>query len=242
MGDKETKSIRQRIFFTFFGTYSLPRDIVVITPISKIFSILENSFPIEEKTKGWWERLVLKINSSSVTLLKIPSGTNYIQNCLDSLDSKMIKGLIFLGYCTSFAKEITPGKFVIPTSSVFRKKEIKPFLSKKFLSPKIKKHKIALCHRLLLVNRGKNLKKTQLGDMETYFLYKFSNLKKIPALALLLVTDNPEFYPIYNLSYSQKKKIKSSLGKLPKILRQWIHKFNRLSYIKNKWIKNQKRK
>jgi nucleoside phosphorylase len=231
MGDKKTKSIRQKIFFTFFGTYSLPRDILVITPISKIFSILANSFPIEEKTKGWWERAVLKIDSSLVTLLKIPSGTNYIQDCLDSLDSKMIKGLIFLGYCTSFAKEITPGKFVIPTSSIFRKKEIKPFLPKKFLSSKIKKYKIALCHRLLLVSLGKNLKKTQLGDMETYFLYKFSNLKKIPTLALLLVTDSPDFYPIYDLSHFHQKKIKSALRKLPKILRQWIHKFNKLNNI-----------
>jgi nucleoside phosphorylase len=232
MDDKKIKSIRQKIFFTFFGTYSLPKNIVVITPISKIFSILEKSFPMEEKTKGWWERRVLKINSFSVTLLKIPSGTNYIQDCLDVLDPKMIKGLIFLGYCSSFAKEITPGKFVIPTSSVFKKKEIEPFLPKEISFSKSKRYKIALCHRLLLVNRGKKTKKIQLGDMETYFLYKFSNLKKIPTLALLLVTDSPEFYPIYHLSHSQQKKIKSALKKLPKILRQWIHKFNRLSYIK----------
>jgi nucleoside phosphorylase len=232
MGDKKTKFIHQKIFFTFFGTYSLPRDILVITPISKIFSILENSFPIEEKTKGWWERAVLKINSSLVTLLKIPSGTNYIRDCLGVLDPKIIKGVIFLGYCTSFAKEITPGKFVIPTSSIFKKKEIKPFLPEEILLPKSKKYKIALCHRLLLANRRRKTKKIQLGDMETYFLYKFSNLKKIPALALLIVTDTPEFYPIYDLSHSQQKKIKLALKKLPRVLSQWIHKFNRLSYIK----------
>jgi len=228
MTDKKKNSIRQKIFFTFFGTYLLPENIVVITPIRKIFFLLKKSFPIQEKTKGWWQRVVAKINSHLVTILKIPSGTNYIQNCLSVLNPKTIKILIFLGYCTSFSKEIMPGEIVIPHSSVSGKKEIRPFIPRRFPFPGNKKHKIALLHRLLLVIRKKT--RAQLGDMETYFLYKFSHSKKIPVLAFLLVTDNPIFYPVYSLSISQKKKIKSSLKKFPKLLREYICKF--LSHLK----------
>jgi hypothetical protein len=228
MYEKNNQFLLQKVFFTLFGSNSLPRGIVIIVPIEKIFKKIKDSFPLEEATKGWWKRAVVKINSSLVTVLKIPSGSNYIRDCLSILDNPEVKGIIFLGYCASFSKKIKIGQIVIPTQALFRKRRISLFKQKFLGLPKNKRYKIALLQQLLLPRKKIKKIKAQLGDMETYFLYKFSKIKKIPALPLLIVTDNPLFYPFYCVSKVDKIKIKSSLKKLMILLKQYIHTFQKI--------------
>ena len=227
MNSKNKKIIRQKIFSAFFGSVSLPENIIVITPINKIFKTIKNSFPLIKETKGWWERAVVKIDSSLVTILKIPSGTNYIRDCLDALDPRIIKGIIFLGYCASFSKEIKIGQIVIPAQAFFGKRKINLFTPKLFGFSKNKRYKIVLVQRLLLPRRKIRKIEAQLGDMETYFLYKFSKLKNIPTLSLLIITDNPLFSPFYYISESDKIKINSSIKKLTGLLRRYVYKFQK---------------
>jgi hypothetical protein len=221
-------SVYSKIFFTLFGSNSLPKAIVIIVPIEKIFKKIKNTFPLKETTKGWWERVVVKIGSSPVTILKIPSGSNYIRDCLNILDNPEVKGVIFLGYCASFSKEIKIGQIVIPTQALFGKRRINLLKQKLLGLPKNKGYKIALVQQLLLPRNEIKKTKAQLGDMETYFLYKFSKFRKIPVLALLIVTDNPLFYPFYCVSRTDKIKINSSIKKLMVLLRRYVYKFQKI--------------
>ncbi len=228
MCKKNDKSLQQKIFFTFFGSKSLPKDIIVITPIDKIFKNIKKTFPVIEITKGWWKRAMVKIGPFSVIILKIPSGSNYIRDCLKTLEISEIKGIIFLGYCASFNKEVKIGQIVIPSQAVHGKNKIDLSRSKIFNVLKNKKYKIALVQQLLLPKRRIESIKAQLGDMETYFLYKFSKIKKIPALALLIVTDNPLFYQFYHISKADKIKLNSSINKLIVLLSRYIYKFQKI--------------
>jgi len=227
MKGDNNNSIREKIFYTFFGTTSLPDNIIVISPINKIFKAVKNSFLLIEETRGWWKRMLVKINSSSVTVLKIPSGTNYIKDCLSVLDTCPIKGIIFLGYCTSFNKKIKIGQIVTPTQAIFGKRKINLFKLKLFPFSKNERYKIVLVQRLLLPRRKIKNIGAQLGDMETYFLYKFSKIKDIPTIALLIVTDNPLFCPFYCISKTDKIKLNFSIKKLMILLRRYVHRFQR---------------
>lgn len=228
MCGKNNKFLYRKIFFTFFGSNSLPEGIVIITPIDKIFKNIKKTFPLIESTKGWWKRAVVKIASSLVTILKIPSGSNYIRDCLKVLENSEIKGIIFLGYCASFNKKIEIGQIVIPSQAIYGKRKIDLSRSKFFNVLKDKKYKITLVQQLLLPKRKIERIRTELGDMETYFLYKFSKIKKIPTLALLITTDIPPFYPFYYISKTDERKIKSSIKKLMGLLKQCVYKFQKI--------------
>ena len=223
--DSKLITNKRKIFRCFFGSLKLPTGKVIITPISKIYQKIKNSHPLIEETKGWWKRIVVKIGPYLVTVLKIPSGSNYIRDCLKVLENLEVKGVIFLGYCASFSKKIKIGQIVIPTKAIFGQREIDLSKSKSFIGLKNKGYKIALVQQLLLPKMKIERIRAELGDMETYFLYEFSKTKKIPALALLIVTDNPLFYPFYCISIADKIKIKSSVEKLMRLLRQYVYKF-----------------
>lgn len=228
MDIKTAKFVKQRVFFTFFGSNSLPRGIVVTTPIDKIFKNIKKTFPLIETTKGWWKRALVKIGSSLVTILKISSGSNYIQDCLEVLNNLQIKGVIFLGYCASFSKKIKVGQIVIPTQAVFGKRRINLPESEVSSILENERLKVALVRQLLLPKRKVEMMRAQLGDMETFFLYKFSQNKKIPVLALLLVTDRPLFYPFYCLSRTDKAKLNSSIKRLMRLLKRYVYKFQKM--------------
>lgn len=225
---KNNKFICQKIFFTFFKSNSLPKDIIVITPIDKIFKNIKKTFPVIESTKGWWKRAMVKIGPFSVTILKIPSGSNYIKDCLELLGNSPVKGIIFLGYCASFSKKTKIGQLIIPTQAIFGKREFDLLESKVFSGLKNKRCKITFVPQLLLPKRRIESIKAQLGDMETYFLYKFSKIKKIPTLALLIVTDNPLSYPFYCISGADKIKLNFSIKKLMVLLKRYVYKFQKI--------------
>lgn len=85
---------KKMLFQTLFGTTEFPAGTLIITPIANIHRKINYQYPTIEKTKGWWPRTKIRINSKNISVLKIPPGS-HIKDCLESLNPKKIKKLFF---------------------------------------------------------------------------------------------------------------------------------------------------
>jgi len=193
---------KKMVFQTFFGTKELPTGILIITSIGKIYRKINSKYPIIEKTtKGWWQRVKIKINSKNVSVLKIPPGP-HIKDCLQSIDHKKVKKIIFLGFSGSLNKKLKIGDIVILPKEKYKIAEVSQMILKSAYLRKMKRQKIDLL------------------DMETSFLHQWGKDNRVPIITIIIITDLPEFLPFFLCGKKELHKINNSINRVVKQLNQ----------------------
>jgi len=201
---------KEKAFKVFFGKSKLPEGLVILTPISKIYKKIKTQYPLIEKSKGWWQRAKVCIDSAPVTILKIPQGS-CIKDCLKTFDYKKIKKVIFLGFCGSLSQNIKIGEIVTPKTAIFRNFEVVLRIQLE------KKYRIETVSSIILdqVYFKKLLEnKINLLDMETYFLYDWGEKHNVKVISILIVTDQPISLPFFLCKRKELKIINKSISKI----------------------------
>lgn len=201
---------KKKIFNVFFGNSELPEGEVIITPISKIYQKIKNIYPLVEESEGWWPRVKIEINSNLVTLLKVPL-SSHIKDCLEALDPKSIKKIILLGFCGGLNSQLKIGKIVIPKTAIFQK-----FKSKTLFKLKENLNIITIPQIILKSQVLQKLyrNKINLLDMETFFLYEWGDKNNILTISILIISDQPIFYPFFLCNKKEFKKIDEAILKI----------------------------
>ncbi len=209
----------EKIFFTFFGAFELPKGYVILTPINKIYEKIKAHYPLIEETKGWWKRTKIKVNSNPVTILKVPLGS-HIKDCFEIFVPSRIRKIILLGFCGALNQNLQVGEVVIPKTAVLEKLKINSLVKLEI------KYKIATTSQMIL--GSKFLKKFQddkidIIDMETYYLYEWGRKKNIPVISILLVTDKPFSLPFFDCSQPELLKIRKGIKDVVKRLDKYLY-------------------
>lgn len=201
----DTKLItnKRKIFNIFFGSLELPIGKVIITPINKIYQEIKNLYPLIEETKGWWYRSKIRIHFNQITLLKIPLGP-HIQDFFKSLNPNQIEKIIFLGFCGSLRKDLKIGDAVILSEENYKIITVSQMILDQDILKIIRKNGIDLL------------------DMETSYLRRWAELKHVPIITILIVTDLPESLPFFRCGKKELQKIDSSIIKIINQLDQYI--------------------
>ena len=209
---------KEKAFEVFFGTFELPEGIIIITPISKIYKEIQSQHHFIEKSKGWWQRTKTHINSTPVTILKIPQGY-CIKDCLKTFDYKKIKKVIFLGFCGSLNQNIKIGEMVIPQTAIFKNLKAASRIRLR------RKYRIKTVSSIILdpISLKKLLRnKINLLDMETYFLYSWGERYKVKVISILIVTDQPISLPFFLCKEKEVKLINNSISRLANRVGQYL--------------------
>lgn len=209
---------KEKMFKIFFGNPNFPKGIIIITPISKIYKQIGSKYLLMEKTKGWWQRVKIKINSTPVTLLKIPPGP-HIKDCLKTFNPKEVKKVILLGFCGALNQNLKIGEIVVPKTVLFRNAEIVSPIRLK------KEYKLMTVSQIILdspVFRKLLKNKIDFLDMETYFLYRWGKQYNIPTISILIVTDKPNSLPFFLCGKNELETVDGSISKLINKLSQYL--------------------
>ena len=207
---------REKAFNIFFGDIQPITESVVITPISKIYEQIKKDYSLIRETRGWWQKMEIKIVKKPSLILKVPPGSN-IMDCLNAISLNGVKRVIFLGFCGSLSKRIKIGKIVSPATAFFgNKKPISfPYLDKKY--------KIVTTPQLLLnLTVLKKLKKRKIDfvDMESYFFYRWAQKNNISlALPIFIVTDQPLYLPFFDCGKKETTLINKAVDRVSKMIK-----------------------
>lgn len=213
---------RKKAFEVFFGSPDIS-ETVIITPISRIYKEIKEHYLPVEKTRGWWEKMEIKNNFNSVSVLNIPQG-NIIKDCLRTLNPKEIERVIFLGFCGSLNPTLKIGQIVTPTISYFEDSNSVSLRGNK----NKKQFKIKTIFQIIL--KEKTLKyfqkeeKIDLLDMETYFLYRWGQKHNIQVFSVLVVSDKPLSVPFFICGKNEFKAIQKGIDKMIKKLSSYFRR------------------
>jgi len=183
---------KKKVFSTFFGSSELPEGTIVMTSIGKIYKSIGTKYPPIEKTRGWWERMKVKINSRKTLILKVPLGS-HMKDCLEVFNPRRIKKIILLGFCGSLNDNLKIGDIVVPQKEKFKTANVPQMILGKSVLQRLKK-------------RG-----VDLVDMETGFLNEWGKQNNIPVVSLLIVTDLPNSLPFFSCTKRELQKIDKSI-------------------------------
>lgn len=206
-------SNKEKAFNIFFGATQPITETIVITPIGKIYEQIKKDYSLTKETKGWWQKMEIKIAKKPTLVLKLPPGNN-IRDCLKTISLRGVKKVIFLGFCGSLSKRIKIGKIVSPTTALSgNKKPISlPYLDKKY--------KIATIPQLLLdLVILKKLKKRKIDfvDIESYFFYRWAQKNDIDlALPIFIVSDQPLCLPFFDCGKKETDLINKAVYRVSK--------------------------
>jgi len=198
---------KKKVFATFFGTPELPNGSVIITPINKIYKKIKSKYSVIEETKGWWQRIRVKINSRIVLILKIPPGS-HIKDCLKIIDSEKIQTIILLGFCGSLNENLKIGNVVMPQKEKYKVVNVSQMILETSILQKLKKEKVDLL------------------DMETYFLDEWGKVNHVPVISVLIVTDLPNSLPFFFCTKNDLQKIDRSITEIVDKLKEYLTNTN----------------
>jgi len=194
----------------FLGSCEPLTSNLILTPISEIYKEIKKYYSVIKETKGWWYFLKLSIDSEQIAVIKAPYGS-YIRDCLEVVNPKDVKRIIFLGYCGSLNQKLRIGDVVIPKISVCQSSKIESPLKVKNRYVIAKSSHILLGASILQKMRKRGI---DFLDMETYYLYKWGKKNNVSILPMLIVTDQPLSRPFFLCSKNDIASIKRSIGRI----------------------------
>jgi len=210
-----------KIINTLIGDIS-PTELSIVTPITEIYSKMDSYFKLlDEGEGGWWESKICKVGKLEVLVAKTPQGNLLIDYILAL--RKWVKKIVLIGLCGGLDQHLDIGDVVA--------------FSDAFFEGYIEKCRITTCDNLsenIIVGRtGTSLaflledekfigRMGKVGaiavDMETFFLYKYSNLYNIDAVSLAVVSDLPRKKRFFELNKKDKLAISRGIEKAIKIV------------------------